>query len=165
MRREVGSGRSGMGKNQMNSVRKKTMRVATLFTGAAACAVAGTTAAHAQDTPQPAGHSAKAVGLAVHPDGVTISGSIREAACTTGRDTWLHVVSEDGGLYCYGFAGTYSPTSEIGVYTQCGGNNYGSLYVNESKLIPFGPGTTYRKLNYAHLTDVLISFWSGTDKC
>lgn len=156
---------SGNGELKMNAVKSRSMRVATLFTGVAACAATGAVGANAQGTPQPAaGHSAKAVGLTVHPDGRTLSGSIREANCA-GRSEWLHVLSTYGGLYCYGYAGEYSPTSETGMVSQCGGTNYGSLYVNDAKWISFGPGTTYRRLDYAHLDAVVIYSWSGTDKC
>lgn len=83
--------------------------------------------------------------------------------------TWLHVESiAIGASYCYGNAGTYSPTSEIGLLAECGGNNYGYLAGHTSGKaykITFGPGTTYRALDKSSLSSIHISKWKGTDTC
>lgn len=136
----------------VSSKPKRSMRVATIFTGIAACTVgmAYGAAAHAA-TVKPASR---------------VSGNIREVV-RCGSNTWLHVASDVGqDSFCFGFDGTSIPTNEVGMYAQCGGNNYGWLLslVNQNSAT-FGRGTTYRVLNWAHLSYVHISGWGGNDTC
>jgi hypothetical protein len=152
----------------VSSKSKRTMRVATVFTGIAACtagmAAYGTTAqAATHTTVKPT--VKPAVRPAVRTPG-RVSGSIREVT-SCGSNTWLHVMSEDNfGSFCFGFRGTSIPTNETGMYAQCGGNNYGWLSsLRGSRFVTFGKGTTYRTLNWPHLSYVHISGWTGTDKC
>jgi hypothetical protein len=148
---------------------RKAMRVATVFTGAAATAVAFAPVAMAatgQATPH--GHPAQAAGTnhTVRPD--VHSGSIRSTGCTT--NTWLHVQYESVfRTLCkaFGFKGRMTPASSpLVTSAQCGGNNYGVLYYSGNKHITFGPGTTYRTFNPTkNISEVAISRWNGTDKC
>jgi hypothetical protein len=149
----------------VSSKPKRAMRVATMFTGIAACTVGltygGTAAEAATHT---AVHTPKGTDLQGQPAGRS-TGSIREVR-SCGSNTWLHVLSQNSASHCYGFKGTYVTSSEVGVYAQCGGNNKGWLsWANGDKFTTFGHGTTYRILNWAHLSKVHISGWSGNDTC
>jgi hypothetical protein len=157
---------------------RRSMRVATLFTGVAAATVGMTQLANAQDTAHIAAKpSSKHIGGAIRPE--TAATTIESAvACGAGHShpNWLHVsttIYNEGGSYfytslCYGFKGTvYSPTG-TGVRTECGGNNYGYLagYVKGVPwALSFRPGTTYAGINKSHLSTVHISSWKGTDAC
>lgn len=149
---------------------RRAMRVATIFTGVAACTIGVTQVANAQDMRPavPAG---------------TIQGNIKSVASCGSRGidgTWLHVstVSNFSVLAepvtrwmsdCFGNSGWYQGPRGTGMVAQCGGNNYGNLSGATASgkwwSVAFGPGTTYRTLNKAHLSNVFISKWHGTDKC
>jgi hypothetical protein len=137
----------------MSARSRRTMRVATVFTGIAACTAIGAPKAFASS-----GHR--------------ITGSIREVnSCSHPANnnpidsTWLHVNSKNSNVQrCYGFKGDYSPAGEVGIGTQCGGNNYGFLSAT-SWFITFGEGITFRYLGHPHLDTVYISGWAGDDKC
>ena len=167
-----------MGVASSKSRTRKSMRVATLFTGAAAATVGMTQVANAQETAHSAAKpSSKHIGRAMRPDAAatTIESAV---ACGAGRShgNWLHVsttVYLQYGSYfytsfCYGFKGTiYSPQG-TGARAECGGNNYGYLagYVKAGAwALSFKPGTTYRAVNKSHLSTVHISSWKGTDAC
>ena len=155
------------------------MRVATLFTGVAACTVGMTQVANAQDT-HPAGRaSAKHIDTPIHSPS-TNYGSIRSTTnCAEhGVDkTWLHVstthiyppVSYSYNSDCFGFAGNLHSTANTGIRAECGGNNRGYLFGRYSKggswSLGFGPGATYRTYVQSHLNDVMISGWTGNDTC
>ena len=90
--------------------------------------------------------------------------------------TWLHVSTLSEGQYgitgytsvCFGGKGIYSSPFGVGLYGECGGNNYGYIDgENKGNIVSlhFGPGTTYRKVSWSHYDDVLITSWKGTDKC
>lgn len=149
---------------------RRSMRVATIFTGVAgvaACTLGATQVANAQDVPRTdTGNSAKHTGNHLRPMGHTLSGSIRESTgCGGYHAQWLHVISiAIPESYCYGYRGRYSPSSEIGLLSQCGGNNYGNL-IGIGYNIRFGPGTTYRFLDKSHLSVIAISGWTGHDAC
>jgi hypothetical protein len=146
---------------------RKAMRVATVFTGAAAAAVAFAPGALAAPGHVPTqGHTARPSGKTQVPD--VHSGSIRSAGCTT--NTWLHIqYSSTFRTLCkaFGFKGRMTPASSpLGMEAQCGGNNYGTLYYSGNKTIGFGPGTTYRTFNpKRYVSEVAIYRWAGTDKC
>jgi hypothetical protein len=151
----------------------RKLQVSTIFTGAMALTVTGLVAqpANAQEVvnAKPAKTmTVKNIGQPIRAASIGTSGSIRRASCTTGRDHWLHVVSiYQSEILCYGFAGVESSlNSEIGMYDQCGGNNYGYLVgIRDSYAISFGPGTTYRVLKKPHLSQVVIYGWAGNDTC
>jgi hypothetical protein len=146
----------------VSSKTKRSMRVATLFTGVAACtaamALGGTAQAATHTTVK---HTPKGTRGTAGPAYRT-SGNIREVT-SCGSNTWLHVQSEPNRhSFCFGFAGTSVPTNEVGVYAQCGGNNYGWLdWPGGDDFVTYGPGSTYRKLNWAHLSYVHLSSWSS----
>jgi hypothetical protein len=146
---------------------RRSMRVATIFTGVAACTFGATQVANAQD--------AARVERAV-PDH-KLYGSIRYAYLCGARDsdrTWLHYGTYDSTYapdvsWCFGYKGLSESPPGVGIYSECGGNNHGFLAgitaTGAEWSTSFGPGTTYRKLDKAHLIDVLITSWSGNDKC
>jgi hypothetical protein len=157
------------------------MRVATIFTGVTACTFgAATQVANAQDAAHTAAaHTAARAGLAM-PAGGASYGSIRmNSACANrGIDAhWLHVSAYDGlgapypqyQSNCYGYFGLYNSPPGVGIVAQCGGNNHGLLVgttaAGHKWSAGFGPGTTWRKLNEAHLNGIFINSWTGNDAC
>jgi hypothetical protein len=155
----------------MNAATRKTtsrqaMRVATVFTGAAAAAVGFAPAAlaapgHAATQDHPARANGKAQAMAP-------ASSIRSAGCTT--NTWLHVEyfsSFRELCRAFGFAGKMKPLSApLEMSAQCGGNNYGTFFSSQGKKTTYGPGTTYREFsNPISVSYVSIRKWSGTDEC
>jgi hypothetical protein len=151
----------------VSSKPKKSMRVATIFTGIAACTVGmayGGLAYGGTAQAATVKHTPKGIGLTNKPAYRT-SGNIEEVV-SCGTNTWLHVESKSGGSFCFGFRGTSVPTNEVGMYAQCGGNNYGWLSsARGHRATPFYRGTTYRELRWPHLSRVHISGWGGTEKC
>jgi len=156
---------------------KRSMRVATIFTGVAACTVgAATQVANAQDAAHRAArHTSTRAGRA-EPDS-RVYGSIRYAYLCGARGsdrTWLHYATYDSYYtpdtsWCFGYFGLSESPPGVGIYSQCGGNNHGLLVgvtaAGHKWSTSFGPGTTYRKLNEAHLTAIFINSWTGNDKC
>jgi hypothetical protein len=142
------------------------MRVATVFTGAAATAVAFAPAAlAAPGHAQVQGHTALAQGKtrAVQPET-----GIRSKGCGTSDVNWLHI--EYGSLAgrdlckAFGFAGVFKDSQSM--FAQCGGNNFGNIFYSGGKDVSFGPGNTYRSFHPRKLiSKVSIYFWSGTDHC
>jgi hypothetical protein len=140
---------------------RKTMRVATMFTGATACAVAFTPAAAQAATIRPA---------------TTTPGSCRGP----NQSHWLHIIDQQS-YYCVGgvtpgIGRGYRPTGgHTEVYSFCGGNNSGFFLSSPGEINGnakwYGHGTTYNqyaKYNYGHpyyAVSVSISRWSGNDTC
>jgi hypothetical protein len=138
------------------------MRVATVFTGVAACTATFMPAAGA------------ATGQHMEP----VRPDIQEATSCKSVPHWVHFVSSEGAWICYGYAGK-SPTNGFLAETMCGGNNYGRYKgwyssVGSTGLIGhdiysarYGPGTTYVWLPHTvtHLSWVSISRWKGSDAC
>ena|ERR1039457_2812334 len=162
-----------MGAVSSRSMPRKSMRVATIFTGVAACTAGVTQVANAQDA---AKHTSKHIGRAIRPAG-RVSGSIRyvDECIQQGIDsTWLHLKMFNPGTQrwssiCFGYRGYYGSPPGIGVFSECGGNNHGWLsgyYSNggywDSK---FGPGHAYRYLGKSELQGVTITSWTGHDSC
>jgi hypothetical protein len=163
----------GRGKFMNTATRKTTsrqaMRVATVFTGAAAAAVGFAPAAlaapgHAAAQDHPARANGKAQAMAP-------ASSIRSAGCTT--NTWLHIqyssLLRDALCKQFGFAGKMRPVTPDGdtlaMNAQCGGNNIGNIYYSGKKL-PYAQGTSYRSFNpFRVVSYVSIRKWSGTDEC
>jgi hypothetical protein len=135
----------------------KTMRVATVFTGAAACAVAFTPATGAQ--------------------AATIQPTTTKGSCyAANRSHWLHVVNTQS-TYCVGGEGRVYIAGGFGyltgVYSFCGGNNSGEFInsaQNAPSPLPFYTGTYYNEYSRTHggpyyASQVSISRWHGTDTC
>jgi hypothetical protein len=160
------------------SKRKKSMRVATIFTGVAACTAGMTQVANAQDVTHAAYKpTSKHIGGQVRP-AATRFGSIRSTSgCVNkGVDShWVHAYWWDASLdtslsMCYGYQGDVVSPPGRGITYECGGNNHGSLLGysdNGTKewYIDYGPGTTYAHLNKASLYQIGVWSWAGTDKC
>jgi hypothetical protein len=156
---------------------KRTLRVATVFTGVAAVAVGMAQAANAQDAAQPAAKQTTTLPGRAIGEAVRISGSIRSAwnCHYFGEDpSWLHVstLADSYGPYmsaCFGGKGIMHSPPGSGLFAECGGNNKGYINGNSNggtiESVGFGPGTTYRKVYMAHYDDVVITGWTGADKC
>lgn len=150
----------------VSSKPKRSMRVATLFTGMATCAAGmayGGTALAAHATVE---HTTKLTPRTFNPAGRNVSGSIQEVS-ECGNNTWLHVISAvNQRSICFGFRGTTSASNETGAAAECGGNNYGWMdSVRGYRIFSFREGTTFHTLNWPHLSYVHISGWQGTDVC
>ena len=158
---------------------RRSMRVATIFTGIAAVTVGVTQAANAQDVAHPAAKpTAEHAGGAIRPAG-RFDGSIEEYTSCAGYHVdphWLHISTASLPFYgrgiigstCFGFKGIYSSPPGTGIYGECGGGNYGYIDgENKGKIVSlaFGPGTTYRHFTWSHYDDVLITKWAGSDTC
>jgi hypothetical protein len=150
------------------SRRRKSMRVATIFTGVAAVTVGMTQVANAQEITHPARAIAQ---------GTPISGNIKSTwncAYFNEDHTWLHVstLADSYGPYmsaCFGGKGIMHSPQGSGLFAECGGNNKGYIDGNSDggkiESTAFGPGTTYRNVYMAHYDDVVITGWTGTDTC
>jgi hypothetical protein len=154
----------------MKSGIKKTMRVATTFTGAAACAVAFNPAAMAAT-----GHPGARPGdqlLRVANGNRRLSGSIRQGACTDSN--WLHIRQPDNSGTCFGFKGLLLLSPWPNMRAFCGGNNSGYIWGYDNLhsyevYYHFGHGTYYYNLpkseKYFYVSEVGIAGWAGGDKC
>jgi hypothetical protein len=137
---------------------KRTMRVATMFTGVAASAAAFTPFA-------PAAHA-----------------SIQENIGCDNVPHWFHIYADHlPGVYsdCFGYSEQHAYEGISAVKGFCGGTNYGSFSTitdfgkGNFQHGTFGPGTTIYWFSKAHLygsKDVLfesltISRWAGNDDC
>jgi DNA-binding SARP family transcriptional activator len=167
----------------------KTMRVATTFTGVAACAAAFAPAAtaatgqpaltHDQEGQNPAAIRAQNA-AGVRGDTALRAGAVKPAiseryGCPGGTSNWFHLAYDKVSDTCFGFTGTEDP----GYYATsfCGGNNTGWIsgyYDGIASLYyytPFGHGTTYAHITGTsadfplYVTGVHISGWSGNDGC
>jgi hypothetical protein len=145
----------------------KTMRVATLFTGTAACAFAFAPAAVAASTGQHA---------VARPDSGT-TGNIKIEDCTPSRAHWVHF-TDRGGSICFGDRGTWSGNRRdayVSANKICPGNNWGfyggysasdggAWYTGE-----FAPnGGRWPHLpnpGFTRLTLMHISGFSGSNQC
>jgi hypothetical protein len=159
------------------SRRRKAMRVATVFTGAAAAAVtfAPTAMADTGQVAQPAGRT-----MALRPldRRGPVYGSIKEAASCGNTPHWVHLDGWDpngitGGSFrtaCFGFKGLYDMSSGIAghpwlVTAECGGNNHGFLNYNYANAQSFNVGTYYRNEHSLSMNSVFIGGWAGNDTC
>jgi hypothetical protein len=156
------------------------LRVATVFTGAAACAVGFGTAANAQPLHAQPLHT-RAGGT---PAQYRTRGRIRPdgeaTGCDAGKSTWWHGYStyEVMGIFtqhvevCVGYTSP-TPTPGLNASGFCGGNNYGSFlgtngvwhHFSEGKTIYYFkakngfPGSRYS------IKSVSIFGWSQGDTC
>jgi hypothetical protein len=148
---------------------RKAMRVATVFTGAAAAAVTFMPAAQA-GTGHTAGTEGKtlAPGAGVRANGIkpdySKSGNIESnGACTNAE--WVHLEWGKGVTDCFGNRGWIRYGQDLAISHECGGTNFGVLD-NTNGAISFVPGTGYR--GFAAGTEnslIWITGWSGTDHC
>jgi hypothetical protein len=148
---------------------RKAMRVATVFTGAAAAAVGfapGAVAAPGHAAAQ--GHAALANGKA---QALAPASGTQSRGCTT--NTWLHIQYwSTFRPLCrqFGFVGDAHPLSKtngrwLEMTAQCGGNNVGHIYSPYGPSIPYRQGSTYRAFNRVSISLVSISRYSGTETC
>jgi hypothetical protein len=140
------------------SLPRKSMRVATIFTGVAAFVGPMAQVAHAQVT---------------HPNDTMRPDSTHISTCGGAKSHWVHMGFLNGPVAnssCAGFAGRAGFRVVLQGY--CGGNNSGYLYgskpgVNISK--HYGHGTTYALWgpgsNWGNLSAISIAKYSGPDKC
>jgi hypothetical protein len=148
---------------------KKSMRVATTFTGAAACAVTfGPTAMagthiHQQADERHGQHPLR--GMAAR------KGNFESGPCTGGTSNWVHMAfgQPNAADFCFGFRGSGSPDSTYSLI--CGGNNIG-WYSGSSRggkpvFGRFHEGSTYVKLpgEPDWINGMGITSFSGHDKC
>jgi hypothetical protein len=126
----------------------KTMRVATLFTGAAACAAAFAPGA-AAGTVHPAGtaHHARLDGKTLALPWVhrTMEGLQPDTVPTSNCGTtprWVHLAYSRHKVSCFGFDGRLRRISPAHFSRECGGDNSGRIY-GPSRSWHFGPGNTY----------------------
>jgi hypothetical protein len=143
------------------------MRVATVFTGAAAAAVGFAPVAVAAPGHAAArGHAALANGTAR-----AMAPAIESRSCT--RNTWLHIIWtpnwEPWHPICtqFGFKGIMTPMyAPLLMAAECGGNNVGTIYSSHGSPIPYRQGSTYRNFNSGvFISLVSIGHWSGTKQC
>jgi hypothetical protein len=149
---------------------RTSMHVVTLFTGAAALAVAFAPTANAQAAGKsafrPAPRLAKDLG-------------IRSGACS-GVPSWVHVYYSGGGATCFGYQGVESIISPGAATGFCGGNNsgylsgltesgrhlrqgFGSAAKSPSSIYYFAPPRFPGDVFY--VSKVHISRWSGNRVC
>jgi hypothetical protein len=146
------------------AARRKTMRVATVFTGAAACMTGLGPAATAGT-----GHYVRPM--------LHTGGNITRHNCnrSTSYPTWLHMQGS-GIISCFGFTGTYNWDQILGnsiTYWMCGGNNVGwysgiDRATGKVTTTHFHEGTNFVPLlggSGWYINKVHISGWSGNDKC
>jgi hypothetical protein len=145
---------------------RKAFKVATVFTGTAACAAA----------------FAPAAGAATTAGTQQVEPATSHRNCVIGPRTtsmvfwWLSTANH--GPTCVGGANNRGLRTTLGVdYSKfCGGNNYGYVYgpsfaslQSNGTVITgrfhFHPGTGTAALGGALVDSVLITNWSGTDTC
>jgi hypothetical protein len=142
----------------MKSAARKTMVVATAFTGAAACAAAFVPSAALATTQQ-----------AARPDLKFNTG------CVDGTSDWLHmaVTAPSVESLCTGWSRNEtwnnSGTSSFTQVAYCGGNNFGWFggfnSHGQEQTVHFKPGTTYGKAGAFRVDTIHLSRYSGNDGC
>jgi hypothetical protein len=153
---------------------KKTMRVATTFTGVA-CAVAFNNPAALAATGQPAaqpGHQQHLRRTAIAGN-KRLSGSIRESTCGNPNTShWLHIGLPYREVTCIGFQGQLLMSPYPNMRSFCGGNNRGVIGGKPElgrSYYDFGPGNYFYQLpksvKWFYVSDVTIWSWSRNDRC
>jgi hypothetical protein len=155
---------------------RKSFQMATVFTGAAACAAAFAPTAGAATASTTPVARAGAVTASTSP---AIRASIVSKECGAGTNTWVHVyfpAGADHGPVCFGDRGD-TGVSNIILAGLCGGNNSGWIngYSTDhlgAKYIHFVRGTGERNFSQwpnvhgnLYVTFVSISRFSGGDTC
>jgi hypothetical protein len=148
---------------------RRTMRVATVFTGAAALAVGGAPMAMAAAGPAPALHTGGQI--------TVVRGCIPDV-----DPHWVHLYGEHStgpswspfeihSSLCFGYTGNYTPNYSFYAKYICGGNNVGwysaTIMGNGHARAKFHEGTTFAKVpqSVGELSVMHISGWSGSDGC
>jgi len=157
--------------DKKKAVSRRTMRVATTFTGVAVFAVgfAATATADAQGTTARTGHRP----LGDHLRRIRPL-TLQEGRCSAEYAShFLHVgwhTSIGWGVECFGGVGAENIFGGS-VSKYCGGNNIGFIEgTNNARAFessPFGSATKYTKIRYKQfiLSGELISAYSGENKC
>ncbi len=142
---------------------KRSFRVATLFTGAAA-AVALTPAVNAVAMPDNA---------AQVPKGQEVTPNITVENCNSGTRQWIHLyytAAEDHGPTCLGHPGTYIVPNHNTVFQSfCAGNNFGHITGLTSSGLEasnsFGPGNVKFPINLHDVTVTQSRGESDSNTC
>jgi hypothetical protein len=149
---------------------KRTMRVATTFTGTAVCAAAFNPAAMAATSPPPhAGH--QQLRAIANTGNKRLSGSIVEGGCAP---EWLHIGTGAYGADCFGYRGLMDLSPWPIMHSFCGGTNSGYIWGQDNLhsytvYDNFHPGTYFYHLpNYVKwflVSEIAILSWRGNDRC
>jgi hypothetical protein len=159
---------------------RKSFQMATVFTGAAACAAAfAPTASAVTARTAPAVRAGAAVARAA----AAVPARTGSKDCNAGTKTWVHVyfpAGADHGPVCFGGRGAEGVNS-VTLVGVCGGNNSGYIFGYSTDHgafwgIPYGHGTGERNFSKwsAHgihvggdlrVTEVSISGFRGGDTC
>jgi hypothetical protein len=146
----------------VKSATRKKMRVASTFTGTAACAALFMPSAALATTQHNLNKQDRM--HAARPDLKFNSG------CEYGTGHWLHFaeVSPNRSL-CYGWSQNNATTASFSQVAYCGGNNYGTFYgINshgQNKSVSFHQGTTYGRAGKFYTSIIVINGYAGTDGC
>lgn len=154
---------------------RKSFQMATVFTGAAACAaVFAPTAGAVTARTAPAVRAGAATARTTAAVPATVSEN-----CNAGTKTWVHVyfpAGADHGPVCFGDRGIVGVAS-VTLLGVCGGNNSGVIFGYSTdhqgfKSLPYGHGTTERNFSkwpgvHGDLRVTYVSIWSfkGGDTC
>jgi hypothetical protein len=146
---------------------KKPLRMATVFTGAAACAAAfAPTAAAAATAPGTATGTATTTATAGKP----LPSNIDEIDCTASDSHWVHLYwpgYADHGPTCLGYAGVKEVDHSFVGF--CPGNNYGvftALTSSGTYFSHFFTPHTGKSLDFTfYVISLEISHWAGSDTC
>lgn len=143
------------------SFRVEVARMAAVFIGAAACALAfGSAAGAATARVTPAAGATTARAAAAAPD-------ITEKNCGANTQNWAHLylpASAHHGPFCFGFKGSYFLNS-FGFTDFCAGNNSGYITDNAGVRYPFSPGEN-EPMGLGFIVEwVTITGWSGNATC
>jgi hypothetical protein len=126
---------------------KRTFRVATVFTGAAACAVALAPTAEAAP-------AAPGATTTITPETITANN------CTAGEWNWLHLyytaAEHHATPACFGGTGVFNIPGNKRFTRFCAGGNIGDLITSRS-IIPFSPTIPSIPLHSAIVYQVDIS--------
>jgi hypothetical protein len=158
---------------------KKTMRVATVFSGAAACATAfGPAAAAATAATAPAGHAPGGINIrfdrgrpkmplhGARPAYTVLSGNIESTMNCGNTPKWVHTKFTTEYSVCFGFKGSLSySTYPLVVSKECGGTNHGFIESPHGDKYHFYSGNYFVRLPFNSVSWVHISGWNGGDTC
>ena len=155
----------------------KALRVATVFTGAAAAAGAFVPAAYAGGGHATAQRTYDQHAAGRH--GARLHGIVTKPNCPGGTSNWIHLGFHKQSDRCYGFSGSLFGTVSRPVWfatSFCGGNNFGWISGkltgdnNASWSHSIGHGTTYFTIPHTSqlalaTTGLWLYSWSGHDTC
>jgi hypothetical protein len=141
-------------KSSTSKTPRRAMRVATTFTGVAACAFAMAPTAMAAT-----GHQTEVKDNTIRPLN-TANGNCEGA----NQSHWFHM-GTTATVTCYGGRGSAHPGGYV-INSFCGGNNIG-YFTGNRKRVNFGIGDFWAHIPSAPyaVSKVVISSWSGGTKC